>query len=419
VIGHGRPPPGLLLSLLWLVALNLRTLSIGVSPVLPLIRVDLGISYAAGGLLFALPVAIMGLGAVPGARLADRLGTWRAVALSLALLSLGGGLRAVAPGYGLMLALTVLFAAGIGLAQPSLPRLVREWFPQRRASATGVYTAGLVGGAVVAAAATGPLLSLLGAASWRGTCVVWAALAAASLVAWLGLGPRRGPPAPGPAGADPAAAGGLPPERAGEGSPGLPLALRDVPVWRDRIAWLITLVFLLQGLIFYQLTGWLPTYYLELGFDVEGAGLPLTLFNLAMLPVSLGVTYLSDRHGRRRPFLIGACLLFLVGMVGLLVSPLALWWLWCLAMGCALGAVFALALALPIDLLDARRAGATVSLVFTVGYTGALASPLVAGALRDALGSFTLAFIPTLGLGLVMLGLVLILPETGRGIRGA
>jgi cyanate permease len=86
-------------------------------------------------------------------------------------------------------------------------------------------------------------------------------------------------------------------------------------------------------------------------------------------------------------------------------------------MGCALGAIFALALALPIDLLDAQRAGATVSLVFTVGYTGALASPLFAGALRDALGSFTLAFVPTLGLGLVMLALVLILPETGRGIR--
>ena len=49
----------------------------------------------------------------------------------------------------------------------------------------------------------------------------------------------------------------------------------------------------------------------------------------------------------------------------------------------------------------------------------ALASPLFAGALRDALGSFTLAFVPTLGLGLVMLALVLILPETGRGIRGA
>jgi CP family cyanate transporter-like MFS transporter len=196
------------------------------------------------------------------------------------------------------------------------------------------------------------------------------------------------------------------------------LAPLDVPVWRDRTAWLITLVFLLQGLIFYQLSGWLPTYYLELGFEVQSAGLPLTVFNLVMLPANLGATYLSDRHGRRRPFLIGACLLFLVGMVGLLVSPLAPWWLWCLAAGGALGVVFALALALPIDLLDPRRAGATISLVFTVGYTGALASPLFAGALRDALGSFTVAFVPTLGLGLAMLAVVLILPETGRGIRG-
>ncbi len=152
---------------------------------------------------------------------------------------------------------------------------------------------------------------------------------------------------------------------------------------------------------------------------MDAAGLPLTVLNVAMLPSSLGVPFLSDRYGRRRPFLVGACVLFLAGMVGLLVSPLAPWWLWCALAGGAIGAVFALALALPIDLLDAQRAAATISLVFTVGYTGALASPLLAGALRDALGSFALALVPALGLGVIMLALAVVLPETGRGIRGA
>ncbi len=410
MIGGGRPPLGLLLALLWLVAVSLRSVSIGVAPVLPLIRRDLGISYAEAGILFALPVAVMGLSAVPGARLADRLGTWLAIGISLALLALGGGLRAVAPGYAAMLGLTALFAVGIGLAQPSLPRLVRDWFPRRRASATGIYTAGLISGAILAAVATGPLVLWLGAASWRGTCVVWAGLAGASLVAWLMLGPRRGP---GPLRSRPVAARTAPPAARDRTPAGLGTVLRD------RTAWLITLLFLLQGLIYYQLSGWLPTYYLELGLGVDAAGLPLTVLNVAMLPSSLGVPFLSDRYGRRRPFLVGACVLFLAGMVGLLVSPLAPWWLWCALAGGAIGAVFALALALPIDLLDAQRAAATISLVFTVGYTGALASPLLAGALRDALGSFALALVPALGLGVIMLALAVVLPETCRGIRGA
>src|SRR3712207_628922 len=130
----GHPPHALLLGLLWFVGVNLRSGSIGVAPVLSLIRVDLDISYAEAGLLFALPVLFMGLCAAPGGHLADRQGNWRTITLGLVLLILGIGLRAVAPNYLTMLALTVLFSVGIGLVQPSLPRLVREWFPRQRAS---------------------------------------------------------------------------------------------------------------------------------------------------------------------------------------------------------------------------------------------------------------------------------------------
>ncbi|MBX5491340.1 MAG: MFS transporter [Chloroflexi bacterium] len=400
--------------LLWLAALNLRTVSIGVAPVLSLIRADLGISFAQAGALFSLPVVFMGLFATPGSRLADRVGTRQAITLSYLLLIAGGALRAWAPGYWSLLAFTAVFSTGIGLAQPSLARLVREEFPARRATATGVYTTGFVCGAIVAASVTGPLLPALGPASWRGTCLVWAGLAAASLVAWLALARRPR--------SRPAASRGLSPS--GEAAR-VPRATGQrewdkgsYAIWRDRVAWLITAFFLAQGLVFYTANGWLPSYYQELGLSVDRAGEALALFNLAMLPVALSVTYVSDRLHQRRPFLLGGSLLFLVGQVGLVVAPLHPWWLWMIAMGVGSSAVFAISLVLPIDLLDPRRASATVSLMLTVGYVGVLLGPLSLGALRDLTGTFLVAWVPNLVTGLAMILLALLLPETGNGLRG-
>ncbi|HEY7066971.1 MAG TPA: MFS transporter [Chloroflexota bacterium] len=427
-----------------LVSLNLRSMSIGVAPVLSLIREDFAISYAQAGVLFALPIAMMGVWAEPGRRLVDRLGPWRAVALSLALIVIGGGLRAVVPDYWPLLLLTGVFGAGIGLAQPSLPRLVAQWFPTRRALATGIYSAGLTGGAVIAASVTAPLLPVMGALSWRGTCLVWAAFACLSLIVWVACGPRgepnppgppslpgkggagsagdgaaEGAPTPGAAGTE-ASAGpantSAPPSFVGKGAGGLG---NPPPVWRDKLAWLIALLFLLQSLAFYQLNGWLPSYYQELGLSLGAASVPLAVFNLASLPCNLLASYWSDRVGRRRPFVALAGLLLLAGMAGLLLAPLQPAWLWAALIGGGIGVAFTMALALPTDLLDPRRAGPTVSLMFTVGYTGAIVSPLLAGVLRDALGSFEVAFLPTVATGLGMLVIALALPETARGLNPA
>jgi CP family cyanate transporter-like MFS transporter len=399
-----------LLVLLWLVALNLRTVSIGVAPVLPLIREELGISFAEAGVLFSLPVVFMGLFATPGSRLADRVGTRHAISVSYLLLIAGGALRAWASSYGALLGLTAVFSAGIGLAQPCLARLVREEFPAHRATATGVYTTGFICGAVAAASATGPLLAALGPVGWRGTCLVWAGLAAGSLLAWVACGRRGGA---GPA-ASPSAS--RPPARGGRGREGVGAGYS---VWRDRTAWLIAAFFLAQGLVFYTANGWLPSYYQELGWPLARAGEPLALFNLVMLPVALVVSYWSDRLHRRRPFLLGGSLLFLGGHLGLLLAPQQPWWLWMLTMGVGTACVFAIALVLPIDLLDPRRAAATVSLMLTVGYTGILLGPLALGVLRDLTGVFVLAWLPNVATSVAMLLLALVLPETGRGLRGA
>src|SRR5579863_7700865 len=83
---HASPRVWALLLLCWLVGINLRTVILGVPPVLPLIQHDLKLDNTLIGLLTALPVLCMGVLAFPAAGLAARVGGRVAVALGLGLL---------------------------------------------------------------------------------------------------------------------------------------------------------------------------------------------------------------------------------------------------------------------------------------------------------------------------------------------
>src|SRR5436190_11742314 len=85
-----------LLALSWVAAANTRFSTLSVAPLLPLVVADLRLSGAGAGLLFGLPVLLMGVCSIPGGALADRLGPGRTVALGLTLMGLGGGARALA-----------------------------------------------------------------------------------------------------------------------------------------------------------------------------------------------------------------------------------------------------------------------------------------------------------------------------------
>ena len=57
-----------------IVGFNLRSVILAVPPILPLIQHDLGLSYAATGLLTALPVLALAGVALPSGLLAERIG---------------------------------------------------------------------------------------------------------------------------------------------------------------------------------------------------------------------------------------------------------------------------------------------------------------------------------------------------------
>jgi CP family cyanate transporter-like MFS transporter len=360
----------LTLLLCWVVGINLRTVILGVPPVLPLIQHDLRLSNTLIGLLSSLPVLCMGVLAIPAARLAARLGGRVAVALGLGLLAAGAFLRAVPATALAVFGFTLVLSIGITIAQTTLPVLVRQWFPERIGLASAVYSNGLVIGETLAVAVTGPVfLRGFGADAWPATFLLWSLPVALVLGCWLVFAP----PAP-PLGfaAAPTASASAPGEIPATGV----RAETPLPAWH------LGLLLGSGSLIYFGMNAWIPLFDQAVG-RAGTTAVTLAALNAAQLPMSLVLTVAARRLiGRRWPF-VTAGVLVLLALGAWLWAPAASGPVWAGLLGAASSFVFVIGLALPPLVAGkehvARLTGATLS----IGYTTAFVGPLLGGGLWD------------------------------------
>ena len=200
-----------------------------------------------------------------------------------------------------------------------LPPLIKRDFPERTGLMMGVYTMGVSGAAAVAAGVAVPLAGAgLGwrVRSARGRC-------RPSLQHWSG---RRGC---------------VPAER-----PTRPSAVPPTSgsLLRDPLAWQLTVFFGLQALSFYAVLAWLPSMYRDFGASPASAGFLLSLSGLVQIPVSLVVPGLAGRARHQVWFATGATALIGVGLLGVLLAPMAAPAVWVVLVGAGQGACFALGL---------------------------------------------------------------------------
>jgi CP family cyanate transporter-like MFS transporter len=379
------------LAALFLAALALRPQLVGIGPLLPRIEEDLAVSHAVAGLLATVPVLCMGLFAPTAPYLSGRIGTRYGIAACLALLAVFGAARAVAPGALLVILLTFPVGMGIALAGALLPVAVKERFPYRPAFATGVYATAINLGSAIASALAVPIALATG--GWRGTLAVFAGFAAGLLVAWIVL-TRREPRF----------------QRADARPPRLP--------FRSGVAWVLAAIFGLLGIIFYGLNSWLADSFVERGWTETRAGALVAVMNAAAIPAGLLVTWLADRAGSRRLYLVTASATMLLGVIGLAAVPNGAW-VWATLVGMANGTLFPLILTLPLDVAEhPAQVGAVVGLMLGFGYVLAAVSPFALGAIRDATGSFTAALWAIAAAGAVLLVACLPLSRErlGRGV---
>jgi CP family cyanate transporter-like MFS transporter len=350
-----------LLAGLFFAALALRPQVVGVGPLLPAIRSDLGLSHAVAGLLGTIPVLCMGLFALSAGRLARRFGSRSALAVAVSGIGVFGIVRAVVPGPVALIALTLPVAIGMGLGNALMPAAVKERFAARPAFATGVYATGINLGSAASAALAVPIAHAFG--GWRASLVAFSAVTILLAGAWLWTirgEPRHVRPS-------------APPHQ-------LP--------WRSPLAWRLVLTFALLSMTFYGINSWLPATYVEHGWSETSAGELVGLLNAVSVPGGLVVAALADRVPRR-PYLIAGGILLGGAIVGVELAPGG-GWLWAALFGFAIGNLFPLVMTLPLDVADdAPAVSAFTGVMLGGGYTISATSPFVLGAVRDATGSFS------------------------------
>ena len=351
----------LLLIGLVMVALNLRPALSSMAPLLGQVSGALGLSGTAAGLLTTLPVLCLGLFAPLAPLLARRLGSERVVLLILLVLALGIGLRSQFGVAGLF-AGSLMAGASIGIIGVLLPGIVKRDFAQQAGTMTGVYTMALCLGAALAAGSSVPISKVLGD-RWDLGLSFWLLPALLAAVVWW------------------------PQARTLHASHKVAYRVRGL--FRDRLAWQVTLFMGLQSSLAYIVFGWLPSILMGRGLSAAEAGLVMSGSIIVQLVSALTAPWFGTRGRDQRLAIVVVMAMSLAGLFGLLYAPLSGIWGWAAVLGLGQGGVFALALTLIVlRSPDAHVAANLSSMAQGVGYTIASMGPLAVGLVHDISGGW-------------------------------
>jgi NNP family nitrate/nitrite transporter-like MFS transporter len=356
-------------------ALTLGTLAFAVAfaiwsllaPLTPYLQRDLGLSEVQASMLIAVPVILGSLLRLPLGIMTDRFGGRRVFTGLLILVLPALVILTQATSYAVLL----LSGLWLGLAGASfavgVPFISRHYPLQRQGFALGVYGAGNIGTALAARVA--PQIAKI----WGRAAVFEVFLgvgASMALAFWL---LARDAPAPAPA-----------------PRPSLTDSLGVLR--RERLAWLLSLFYFVTFGGFVAFSLYLPKLLIDLyGITPIDAGNRVLVFVLLATIARPVGGWLADRwrgtHVLQTVFVVIAfAALVLTFTTALLPLTIA-----CLTASCALGlgngAVFKL-----VAQHFPGRTGTVTGIVGAAGGLGGFFPPLVMGAVRQALGAYTVGF---------------------------
>ncbi|MGG7672534.1 cyanate transporter [Pseudomonas sp. WC2] len=380
-----RPAVWLMLAIV-LVALNLRPSMAAIGPLLSAIRDDIPLSFSLASLLTMLPVMAMGLAMFFGIGVSRRLGDQRTVMLSLLIIGVATFSRLFVDSAAELIVSAVMAGIGIALIQALMPALIKSRFPDHMALCMGLYVTSIMGGAALAASFAPSVMLRTG--SWRSALAVWATLTLLALVFWWS-------------------------QRNSLSSPTMANAPKKYSFFNNSRAWLLALFFGLGTASYTCVLAWLAPYYVEKGWSEQNAGLLLGFLTAMEVISGLVVPAIANRSRDRRSVLTVLLGLIIGGFCGLVLSPQHLSLLWPCLLGLGIGGLFPMSLIVSLDHLDnPQQAGALTAFVQGIGYLIAGLSPLMAGMIRDRLGSFEWAW---WSLSLVMVVMLLMVRRFNPG----
>lgn len=367
-----------------LVSLNMRLIFTTVGPLLA----EFHLSFSSTLMVTTLPLVLLSVFSITGVKLRQRFGEERALFLALALLCLGCAVRGM--GEMMLLVGTAIGSIGIAIMNVIMPALARKRFqPRQMGSVMGIYALMLGVGAVIGASGAFPLYLALGAnepAAYQ-SLALWALPALLAMLIWL------------PQLRYAAAAGLAPGVQAGE----------RVNLYRQPVAWSVTLFFGLQVLNLYVFLAWMPTIFISRGSTPEAAAL---LFSASQFSLMIGgflVPFFAARAADQRGFMVLTILLCLFGTLGILYAPANTALVWVLLLGFGQGAGPGLGTYLFVVRSASGESAARLSaMAQSAGYLIAGLGPLLVGYLWTFSGSWDLPLL--LVAGLLVVELLVCLP---------
>ncbi|WP_370580540.1 CynX/NimT family MFS transporter [Snodgrassella alvi] len=347
------------------LAFVLRGPLTGVGPLLQNIQTQLQISSTLAGMLTTVPLLTFGLFSIFIPRLAARLGSEQMVFFALWILTLGLVLRC---GSGLFLLLTgtALLSCAIAVGNVLIPSMVKQYFPFKMGLVTALYALVMNMGGAAGSALSAPLAhsNLWG---WRGALVIWVLPALVAMVIWWL------------------------PFKAANAVPKAAVRARQVKIhlWRNPLAWQVTLFMGFQSFLFYSTVSWLPQIVAKAGVSATEAGGWLGLMQLVMIPTNLLIPIYAARL-KQQHWIGSMCGVALILSVLLLMSP----WRSCyfpavLLLGLGISGAFCLSMMFFSLRSSSVTEGVLLSgMAQTCGYLFAAVGPVLMGALHDMLHSW-------------------------------
>lgn len=363
---------GLFIVLVFIIALNLRPVMAAMGPLFPLLQHNAHFSATQLSLLTTLPVMMMGLAALAGPRLQQKMGEVRGITGGLILLALASAVRGVDQSAATLIISALVAGTGIGVIQALMPALIKRQFGARAGTLMALFSTGIMAGAAMAAASAAPLAMHEGLAL---TLAVPAIPAAIALLLWLTHSRRAAP---------------------------VHITHRHRVPLTGR-AWLLMIFFGVGTGAYTLVLAWLPPFYMQHGWQAGQSGYVLGALTLTEVAAGFILSSLIHRfHDRRRPLLVVLAMI-LAGLVSLMLLGGAQAWLPTLLLGLGIGALFPLSLIVTLDHATApEEAGALLSFVQGGGYMLAALMPLVAGIVRDRAASLDSAW-AIMSVGIVVL----------------
>jgi len=390
--------PWTILGSAWLLAFAIYSPMFCVPPMEHILKEELLLTHTQASLLFSTPLMMLVVAAIPGGLIADRIGVRKAAGIGIIIIVVGTILRSTATNYSSLLAFTLIFGIGIGLAYPNLPKVISAWTPREKAGmATGVVLTGIMVGGALALAITIPLILPI-TNTFQGVFFFWSIPSIAAAILWWKLVKE-------------------PPRSNIHNEPTSRYKAMLLQVLKNKSLWLVAALLVLENSFFFNWAGWAPALIMLKGATAELAGFLTSIVLWIGIPTVFLMPRLAYKLGLRKPFLWLPSIIAAIFAWGAIYMDLSLMWLPMALVGIAVNTRFPILLALPIELIPEGEVGTASGLILSIGCAGGIIGPLIGGRILDLTGSLDLSLLALTGISIAMAVVAFMLPETGTRNR--